>query len=432
MERVHTDESSTPSGMLHRTVGIPGAVLLGLGSILGTGVFVSLGLATELAGPWVLAAIAVALLLALFNGLSSAQLAAACPVSGGTYEYGTRLVSPGVGFTAGWLFLCAKSASAASAALGAAVYLLGPTRSGDTPTVVGTALGIVVLTTLVVLLGLRRSNRVNAIIVGIVLVGLVLFVVGSIASGPPACTTVTAVPRPSGLPEAVAIVFVGFTGYGRVATLGEEIRDPGRSIPRAVIATICVAGALYLLVGSVLAWTAPAELLVSSNAATSPLEQVATHHGGPTFGVLVAICAITAMLGVLLNLLLGLSRVMLAMGRRGDMPGVMATVDATTTTPIAAVIAVACIITALVLIGDLTFAWTLSALTVLGYYGITNLSALRLPAADRRFPAWTAVAGLTLCIAAACSLSPQIWLAGGVVLLAGHAWRVVFRLIRPT
>src|SRR5690606_16718435 len=97
---------STPTS-LHRSVGLAGAVLLGLGSIVGTGVFVSLGLAADAAGAMMPIALLIAGLVAICNGLSSAQLAAAHPVSGGTYEYGYRYLSPWAGYGAGWLFLCA-------------------------------------------------------------------------------------------------------------------------------------------------------------------------------------------------------------------------------------------------------------------------------------------------------------------------------------
>ena len=106
---------------LQRELGLAGATVTGLGSILGTGVFVSLAIAAGITGPSVILAIVLAAGLALCNALSSAQLAAAHPISGGTYEYGYKYLSPRLGFTAGWLFLCAKTASAATAALGFAV-----------------------------------------------------------------------------------------------------------------------------------------------------------------------------------------------------------------------------------------------------------------------------------------------------------------------
>ena len=117
--------------MLKRELGIFGATLMGLGSIVGTGVFVSIGIAAEIAGPGVIVAVAIAALVAVCNGLNSAQLAANHPVSGGTYEYGYKYLNPWLGFTAGWIFLLAKTASAATAALGFAGYFLNAVGVAD-------------------------------------------------------------------------------------------------------------------------------------------------------------------------------------------------------------------------------------------------------------------------------------------------------------
>ena len=153
---------------LKRVIGLPGAVMLGLGSIIGTGVFVSLGIGAGIAGPMVLPAIALAGLVALCNGLSSAQLAANHPVSGGTYEYGHRWLNPSLGFVAGWMFLCAKSASAATAALGFALHL-APDHS------LPIALATVGAVTALTLTGMQRSNTVNTLIVAAVLLTLFIF-----------------------------------------------------------------------------------------------------------------------------------------------------------------------------------------------------------------------------------------------------------------
>src|SRR5690606_6265630 len=148
-----------------RVVGVPGAVLMGLGSILGTGIFVSLGIAAGVTGPSVIFAVVAAAAVATFNGLSSAQLAASHPVSGGTYEYGYRYLNPTLGFTAGWMFLCAKSASAATAALGFAGYVLVLAGSSTATYRVALALAAVALLTLLVAGGMSRSSRANGVIV---------------------------------------------------------------------------------------------------------------------------------------------------------------------------------------------------------------------------------------------------------------------------
>jgi APA family basic amino acid/polyamine antiporter len=125
---------------------------------------------------------------------------------------------------------------------------------------------------------------------------------------------------------------------------------------------------------------------------------------------------------VLLNLILGLSRVVLAMGRRGDLPAAAARLNTAGTTPPMAVAAVALLIGALVLIGDVETTWTFSAFTVLVYYAITNLAALQIPREDRRFPPWVAWAGLAGCLFLAFWVDVGVWLTGLGVLAVGLVW----------
>ncbi len=433
--------ASAPAQALKRELGVPGATLLGLGSIVGTGVFVSLGLGAGVAGPAVVLAIALAGLLATCNALSSAQLAASWPTSGGTYEYGHVYLRPWVGFVAGWMFLCAKSASAATAALGFASYLLG-LLDRSSPRV-GIALAAVVVITATVLGGMRRSNAVNAIIVGLTLASLVVFV----ALGAPLAAERAGdefVPffafpgsaqNPSlgtmarSLAEATALMFVAYTGYGRIATMGEEVRDPRATIPRAIVLTLVVSMVLYVSVALVGVGAAGAEVFSSAvDGERAPLAVVADSFGVPWAGTLVAVGGATAMLGVLLNLVLGLSRVALAMGRRGDLPAAVGRLDARGTTPRVAVLLVAAIVLGLVSVGSIRLAWSFSAFTVLVYYGITNLAALRLPRPQRLYPAGFAWGGLLGCFGLAFLVEPRVWMVGlgvlaaGLVLRAGQRW----------
>jgi APA family basic amino acid/polyamine antiporter len=401
-----------PTPTLKRELGVFGATMMGLGSIIGTGVFVSIGLAAGVAGADVVLAIALAAGVATCNALSSAQLAANHPVSGGTYEYGYRYLTPWLGFSAGWMFLCAKTASAASAALGFAAYLIEATgRDGRwTPHV---AVGTVGALTVVVLVGMRLSNRVNVAVVCVTLAPLVAFVV----AGAPAVSAenlrMTLAPR--ALLHATALMFVAFTGYGRIATLGEEVVEPRRTIPRAIVATLAIAATLYLAVAVVGVGAVGAQALSGlAGENLAPLE-VAARQFPLHVDWLVAIGAMTAMLGVLLNLLLGLSRVVLAMGRRGDMPRAAVNVRM-------AVIAVGGVIAALAATGDMKTAWSFSAFTVLIYYAVTNLAALRLSAGERLFaPLWARV-GLVACLSLAFAVDKRTWATGLAVLAVGLAW----------
>ena len=409
---------------LQRELGVFGAVMMGLGSIVGTGIFVSVGISAGIAGSSVLLAIALAAIIAAFNGLSSAQLAANHPVSGGTYEYGYQYLNPQLGFIAGWSFLLAKSASAATAALGFSGYFLnalGQPATFKTPLAL---VGVVVLT-LIVITGIRRSNTANTLIVSVTLLALAAFVL----TGLPKVQVENLIPL---LPQdnfaaflqATALMFVAYTGYGRIATMGEEVREPQRTIPRAIITTLLVTMVLYMTVGLVGVGTFGAANLGTAAVDTAaPLEAAAATFDMPFVPLIVAVGAITAMLGVLLNLLLGLSRVLLAMGRRGDMPTQVAKLDTAGTTPYIAVIVIGVLIGGLVLIGNVRTTWSFSAFTVLIYYSLTNLAALQLTPEQRLFPRWLAWAGLAACLFLAFWVEVQIWIIGVILLGVGLVWQ---------
>jgi basic amino acid/polyamine antiporter, APA family len=424
-----------PNGQLHRELDVFSATMMGMGSILGTGVFVSIGIAAGVAGPSIILAIAVAALVATFNGLNSAQLAANHPVSGGTYEYGYRYLTPWLGFTAGWTFLLAKSASAATAALGFAGYLLNLFGVSTARLIVPIGLAAVIILTLIVLSGLRRSNRTNIFIVSITMFALAVFVLaglpGLLNAGAANITPFFSGERPvSTLLQATALMFVAYTGYGRIATMGEEVRDPRRVIPRAIIAAMILTMILYMSIVIVGVGAVGTETLAgAAGTVGAPLEVAARLFGYPLVPQIVAVGAITAMLGVLLNLILGLSRMLLAMGRRRDMPAATARISEDTSTPHVAVGVIGVAIAALVLVGNVKTTWSFSAFTVLIYYAITNLASLQLTDEERLYPKWLAVAGLVACLFLAFWVEIRIWLIGLGLIAFGLVWHALAQRI---
>jgi APA family basic amino acid/polyamine antiporter len=418
--------------LLKRELGVFGATLMGLGSIVGTGVFVSIGIAAQIAGPGVIFAVGIAALVAVCNGLNSAQLAASHPVSGGTYEYGYKYLNPWLGFTAGWMFLLAKTASAATAALGFAGYFLNAVGVADRTYLILTALIALAALTLIVLTGIRRSNIANTVTVSVTLLSLAVF----IAVGLPEVRweKMSALQHDSSIGSilhATALMFVAYTGYGRIATMSEEVREPSKTIPKAIIFTLVLTMVLYMAVAIVVAGAGGADKLSLQTATTAaPLEVIARSFRIPGVSQLLAVGAITAMLGVLLNLILGLSRVWLAMGRRLDVPRVLARLNPAGTTPYVAVVFVEITIALLILIGDVKTTWSFSAFSVLIYYAITNLAALQLSPAERLYPQWLAWLGLAACLFLAFWVERQIWLTGLALIAAGWIWRAIVR--RPT
>ncbi len=431
-----TEESTA---RLKRELGLFPAMMMGLGSILGTGIFVSIGLGAGIAGPSVILAIGIAAVVATFNALSSAQLAAAHPVSGGTYEYGYRFLAPPVGFLAGWMFLLAKSASAATAALGFAGYLLVSLGLDGVPAV-PVAFTTVIIFTGIVLLGIRRSSQVNIAIVSVTVLALVTFAAAGISYQSSNGTHAAFSPFFKGedpldatmnLLHATALLFVAFTGYGRIATLAEEVSEPRRTIPRAIIATLVVSALIYVTVSIAGVGAVGAQCLFdATEGVAAPLEQAAREMAFPLVPGIVAIGAATAMLGVLLNLILGLSRVLLAMGRRHDMPGALLRLDARAVTPWVAVLVVGTLIAGLTLIGSVRTTWSFSAFTVLIYYAITNASAIVMPKEYRLFPRWIPFAGLACCLGLAFWVEMHVWLAGLGLGVAGIIWWFLAEFLR--
>jgi APA family basic amino acid/polyamine antiporter len=392
-------------------------------------VFVSIGIATGIAGPAVILAVAIGAIVATCNGLNSAQLAANHAVSGGSYEYGYKYLTPWLGFTAGWMFLLAKTASAATAALGFAGYFLNIT--GVNPSwVVPTALLAVVIVTLIVLSGIRRSNVANMAIVSITLLALGFFILACLPRAAEAGLdnlTPFFTGSPASVLQASALMFVAYTGYGRIATMGEEAREPRQTIPKAMIVCLVLTMLLYMAVAAVGIGAVGADVLGSATGQgkAAPLEAVARSVAGSGGAFVLAIGAMTAMLGVLLNLILGLSRVLLAMGRRRDMPRVLARLNQQGTTPYWSVLVVGVAIALLVLLGNVKTTWSFSAFNVLIYYAITNLAALRLPASERLYPQWLAWLGLASCLFLAFWVESSIWQVGLGLIVAGLIWHTV-------
>jgi APA family basic amino acid/polyamine antiporter len=417
------------SGQLKRQVGLGGAILLGLGSIVGTGVFVSLGLAVGVAGNWAVCALAIATVLATMNALSSAQLAANHPVSGGTYAYGYRYLGPQLGFVAGLSFLLAKSASAAAAAIGLVSYVSALAGWGNLPVNL-LAAGVVMLMTGLVATGLRRANLVNALLVGATLLALFSLIGvaandGYLLSGQ-YISQWPSVSAPN-LFEAAALLFVAFTGYGRIATLGEEVIAPRRTIPRAIIVTLWVTGILYLgVLLSGLAVLGESGFVREMQLSAAPLQAVAAALDRPGLRLFLSLAAITAMAGVLLNLLLGLSRVAFAMGREGDAPAALANLDGRRE-PRIATLCVGGVIVLITLFGGLANIWSFSAFAVLVYYAITNLAALQLRDEDRLYPRIISIFGLVGCLGLSVWVTPRAIVVGVAILLIGIGLRATFR-----
>ena len=410
----------TASGSgLRRELGLLDAVAIGYGAIVGAGIFVVTGIAAGIAGPALLAGLVIAAIAATCNALSSAQLAAEYPHSGGTYEYGYRVLSPWAGFAAGWMFLAGKIAAAGTVALGLAGYIDG-FLPGLNPRII--AVAAIAAFTALNYFGVQRSSRANIAIVTISVGVLIVFVIAGMSSFDAANLQPFAPAGLGGTLEAAALLFFAYTGYARVATLAEEVRDPRRTIPRATIITIGGAVLLYFAVAGIAVGAVGAPRLAETAA---PLHVAALEFRVTWVALAVSIGGIAAMLGVILSQLLGLSRMGFAMARRGDLPRFLAAVHPRHGVPHHAVLVVGAVSAAVAATGSLRGVASAASFTILVYYGIANTAALRMPASAKLYSDAVPAIGLISCCVLALSLAPPVITVGLAVLAIGLLGRVL-------
>ncbi|MFK5689269.1 APC family permease [Ornithinimicrobium sp. LYQ92] len=401
---------------MNRTLGLGGAVTVGLGAMVGAGVFAVWSPAAGAAGDAWLWALLVAGVVAWCNATSSAALAATHPSSGGTYVYGRERLGPFWGYLAGWAFVLGKTASCAAMAMVVGSYLLpGSERSVA-------ALAVVTVTALNVL-GVQRSLAATRVILTLVVLVLLAVVLagwwpGTVGAqaGTDAVSTGGGAPGWPGLLEGAGLFFFAFAGYARITTLGEEVRDPARVIPRAVLLSLGVVLVLYLAVGGTVLGTLGPQGAAASGAPV--VDTAVLVWGGQEWVWVVRVAAGLAALGALLNLVLGISRTVLAMARDGHLPSRLTALSARGQVPRAAEVAVGAVVLLVVLSVDLRGAIGFSSFGVLLYYAVANASALTLPAPARPSSA-VPVLGLVGCLVLAFSLPLDSVLAGAVLVGLG-------------
>jgi APA family basic amino acid/polyamine antiporter len=399
----------TGSGMLARRLGLRDAVVIGLGSMLGAGVFAAFAPAARAAGSGLLVALAVAAVVAYANATSSARLASLYPQSGGTYVYGRERLGPFWGYLAGWGFVVGKTASCAAMALTVGHYA-APRFANLVAVVTVAALTALNYT------GVQKSAVLTRVIVTFVVVVLGTVVVAGLVRGEPGTGTLFSLEGTSvgGVLQGGAFLFFAFAGYARIATLGEEVVDPARTIPRAIPIALGLALAVYAAVAVALLALLGAD---GTSVSPAPLAAAAQASGWAWVEPLVRAGAVVAAVGSLLSLLLGVSRTTLAMARDAHLPRTLAAVHPRFQVPHHAELAVGAVVAVVVLVADVRFAIGFSSFAVLVYYAVANASALtvRTSAGSVVVPA----VGLLGCGALAVSLPLASTVAGAGVLALG-------------
>ena len=408
---------TTPAPQLARRLGLTDAVVIGLGSMLGAGVFAAFAPAAAAAGGGLLIGLAIAALVAYCNATASAQLAAQYPSSGGTYVYGRERLGHWPGFLAGWSFVIGKTASCAAMALTFAAY--AAPAGWEKPVAVAAVLALATVN----YFGVTRTAGLTRIIVAVVLVALVVVLLAGAFGG-------TSAPRNLGadlfehgwygILQSAGLLFFAFAGYARIATMGEEVTNPSRTIPRAILTALGIVLVIYVLVAIVVLRSLGADQLAVSDA---PLVDAVIASSWSWASPVVQIGAAAAALGALLALVAGVGRTSLAMARNRDLPSWLAGVHPKYQVPHHAEIALAVVVSILVLTVDLRGAIGFSSFGVLVYYFIANTAAFTQESSQRRFPRALQIVGALGCVVLVATLPPVSIAIGLAVLVLGVVYR---------
>lgn len=408
---------STGPGLV-RGLGTADAVVIGLGSMIGAGVFAAFSPAAQAAGAGLLIGLGLAAVVAYCNATASAQLAAQYPTSGGTYVYGRERLGDWWGFLAGWGFVVGKTASCAAMALTFAAY--AAPAGWQKPVAVAAVLGL----TAVNYRGVTRTAGLTRIIVTVVLAALAVAVTASLLGGQAGTEGLTTWASMDGgwygVLQSAGLLFFAFAGYARIATMGEEVRDPERTIPRAIPAALGITVVVYAVVAvAVLAALGPDGVAGTP----APLAEAVHASGWAWAAPVVRVGAAAAALGALLALIAGVGRTSLAMAREADLPRFLAAVHPRFHVPHRAELALAVLVCLLVLLVDLRGAIGFSSFGVLLYYFVANAAAFTQDRAHRRFPRPLQVLGAVGCLVLVATLPWQAVVGGVVVFAAGVAYR---------
>lgn len=411
--------SNSPA--LARRLGTFDASLIGLGSMIGAGVFAAFTPAAAAAGSGLMVGLVVAAFVAFCNATSSAQLAAAYPTSGGTYIYGRERLGPWSGFLAGWGFVIGKTASAAAMAMTFAAY--AAPQGWERPV----AIAAVVLLTAVNYHGVTRTAGLTRVLVIAVLAALAIALAATWGGSGPDAGNILGEGLLAegwyGILQSAGLLFFAFAGYARIATMGEEVRDPRRTIPRAIGIALGITIVIYAVIAVTLLAVLGPEAMAGD---PTPLATAVGTGSLAWAAPVVRVGAAVASLGALLALIAGLGRTSLAMAREHDLPHALAAVHPKYKVPHRAETTLAVVICLIIAVADLRGAIGFSSFGVLLYYLVANIAAFTQPAEDRRYPKTLQIVGAVACIALVATL-PPVSVGLGVVMFAVG---ILYRLLR--
>ncbi|MDD1773751.1 MAG: amino acid permease [Methanomassiliicoccales archaeon] len=420
------NQSSAPGNVedrrprLKRTLGLFDATSIGIGAIVGAGIFVVTGIAAGLAGSALIISMLIAGTISLLTALSFAELSAYLPKEGGVYEFAYQLISPFTGFMTGWMWLVSNILTGAAVSLGFAYYFTAVLK-GLPPTLI--AATICVAFTVLNYVGVRHSANLNNVLVAAKLLILVFFVVIGLTSlnndnfAP-------FDPISAGVFQGAFYIFFAYGGFARITVVAEEVKDPERNVPRAILLSIVISTIVYILVGIVAVGLIGGAGLAASD---SPLSDAIGMTGSQAAVLIVAAGGVLATASVLLTSILGVSRMTYAMARRNDLPRTLEKLHPRFNTPYHSIWIIGLMMTLLVLVFDLRSVVAIGTFALLFYYSIGNIAALKLGPEVRRYPRVISALGLITCVALlafAVIESPSTLIIGLVVLIAGAVYHV--------
>jgi APA family basic amino acid/polyamine antiporter len=404
---------------LKRTLNLLDATSVGIGAIIGAGIFVVLGIAIGYAGPSIIISIIIAGMVASFTAFSFAELGSAIPKEGGAYEFAFELISPFAGFLVGCLWLFAQIVAGAAISLGFASYFVAifPIFSLKTVAVV-----VALTLTGLNLVGIKQSATVNNILVIIKIAILCLFIWFGMFQIHPQNFSQFSPNGVFGILQGAGFIFFAYLGFGRIAALGEEVKNPERNLPLSVLIALIVSVAIYVLTGLTATGLQDYRILAQSG---SPIAEATKATGNFTLVAVVSFGALIATVSVLLTNLIGLSRVAFAMARNGQLPKSVAKVSSKFGTPYISVLAMGVLLTLLAFALDLKQTVAITSFAILSTHLIANLSAIRLrkkmpSSASFRVPLYPVIPslGILSCIILMLSLTQESWIVAAVVVAA--------------
>ncbi len=411
-----------PAG-LKREIGLFGATALGIGAIIGSGIFVVTGIVAGIAGPAMIISVLIAGIIALFSALSVAELSVYLPEEGGTYVYAQKLVSMFAGYIAGWIWIFSNIFVGAAVSLGFAHYFV--TVFPAIP-VQGIAVIICLIFIIINYIGLKESTLLNNLLVSLKVLILLFFIGFGLGFFNVSHVTPFAPAGISGILSGAALIFFAYTGFARVTIMAEEVKDPEKTIPRSIFLALAISTILYILVSVI------AEGLVGSSGLSqsgSPLATAIGITGNPAAVLLISLGGMIATASVLLTTIMGVSRIMFAMARKSDLPAFLNRIHPRFSTPHHAIWISGAFMIAAILLADLTLVVAVSTFAMLVYYLIANIAAFRIPSNYRQYPAVVPVIGAVSCIGLIGFLTINSWIIGFIGLMIGIVWYVVQRRI---